>query len=174
MRQYSKISPSLWTGKTAKAIRGDLEAIVVQSYLLTSPMATMTGVYYCPVSYICSDTGLSHEGAMNGLKVLIDEGFCFYDWNREWVFVKNMARFQVAEELKPNDKRVVQMKKETANMPEPFKHLFSRQYNESFCLDMRFEQEAVSCPFDAPSMLHRCPIEARNRNKNRNKNRKSH
>ena len=155
MRKYSKISPSLWTGKTAKTIRGDLEAIVVQSYLLTSPMATMTGVYYCPVSYICSDTGLGHEGAMNGLQVLIDDGFCFYDWNREWVFVKNMARFQVAEELKPNDKRVVQMKKETANMPEPFKSLFARQYNESFCLDMRFDQEEVPSRIDTPSMPHR-------------------
>lgn len=155
MRQYSKISPSIWTGKTAKAIRGNLEAIVVQSYLLTSPMATMTGVYYCPILYICSDTGLSREGAMNGLKVLIDEGFCFYDWNREWVFVKNMARFQVAEELKPNDKRVVQMKKDAANMPEPFKLLFFRQYNESFCLDKRFDQEELSCPIDAPSMPHR-------------------
>ena len=155
MRQYSKISPAIWTGKTAKAIRGDLEAIVVQSYLLTSPMATMTGVYYCPVSYICSDTGLSCEAAMNGLKALTNEGFCFYDWDREWVFVKNMARFQVAEELKPKDKRVVQMRKEAAKMPEPFKSLFSRQYNESFCLDVRFGQEGLSSFIDAPSMPHR-------------------
>ena len=155
MRQYSKISPAIWTGKTAKAIRGDLEAIVVQSYLLTSPMATMTGVYYCPISYICSDTGLSRDAAMNGLKALTDEGFCFYDWDREWVFVKNMARFQVAEELKPKDKRVVQMRKEAAKMPEPFKSLFSRQYNESFCLDVRFSQEGLSSIIDIPSMPHR-------------------
>ena len=53
---------------------------------------------------------------MNGLKALTDEGFCFYDWDREWVFVKNMARFQVAEELKPKDKRVVQMRKEAAKI----------------------------------------------------------
>ena len=155
MRNYSKISPAIWTGRTAKAIRGNLEAMVVQSYLLTSPMATMTGVYYCPVSYICSDTGLSRDAALKGLQTLVAEGFCFYDFDSEWVFVKNMARFQVADELKPKDKRVVQMKKETANMPEPFKTLFSRQYNDCFCLDKRFDDDELPCLFDEPSMPHR-------------------
>ena len=155
MRQYSKISPAIWTGKTAKAIRGNLEAMVVQSYLLTSPMATMTGVYYCPISYICSDTGLNRDAVVKGLLALVDEGFCFYDDESEWVFVKNMARFQVADELKPKDKRVVQMRKEAANMPEPFKSLFSRQYNDRFCLEKQFEYEEIPSLFDDSSMPHR-------------------
>lgn len=155
MRQYSKISPAIWTGKTAKAIRGNLEAMVVQFYLLTSPMATMTGVYYCPVSYICSDTGLNRDAVLKGLQKLVAEGFCVYDFDSEWLFVKNMARFQVADELKPKDKRVVQMRKEAVNMPEPFKSLFSRQYNDCYCLEKRFEHEGHPSPIEGPSMPHR-------------------
>ena len=48
MRDYGKVSPGFWIGETGKALRGDMEAQIVALYLMTSPHATMTGVYHCP------------------------------------------------------------------------------------------------------------------------------
>ena len=154
MRKYSKICPSLWTGKTGRALRGNLEAMLVRDYLLTGPMTSMTGVYYCSVYYICADVGLTPEAVNQALQSLISVGFCLYDWNSEWVFVKNMARFQVAQELKASDKRVIQLRKDVEQMPEPFKSMFIDEYNDIFCLDCLVPTESAQTLnlFEAPSM----------------------
>lgn len=154
MRKYSKICPSLWTGKTGRALRGNPDAMLVRDYLLTGPMASMTGVYYCSVYYICADVGLTPEAVNQALQSLISVGFCLYDWNSEWVFVKNMARFQVAQELKASDKRVIQLRKDVEQMPEPFKSMFIDEYNDIFCLDCQIDNESSETLnlFEAPSM----------------------
>ena len=158
MRKYSKICPSLWTGKTGRALRGNPDAMLVRDYLLTGPMASMTGVYYCSVYYICADVGLTPEAVNQALQSLISVGFCLYDWNSEWVFVKNMARFQVAQELKASDKRVIQLRKDVEQMPEPFKSMFIDEYNDIFCLDCQVDNESSETLnlFEAPSMSLQC------------------
>ena len=158
MRKYSKICPSLWTGKTGRALRGNPDAMLVRDYLLTGPMASMTGVYYCSVYYICADVGLTPEAVNQALQSLISVGFCLYDWNSEWVFVKNMARFQVAQELKAPDKRVIQLRKDVEQMPEPFKSMFIDEYNDIFCLDCQVDNESSETLnlFEAPSMSLQC------------------
>lgn len=155
MRKYSKICPSLWTGKTGRTLRGNLEAMLVRDYLLTAPMASMSGVYYCSIYYICADLGLAPQAVNQALQFLVSIGFCFYDWNTEWVFVKNMARFQVGQELKPADKRVVHLRKDVEQMPEPFKSMFVDEYNDVFCLDYQIETEVPQTLnlFEVPSKL---------------------
>ena len=157
MRKYSKICPSLWTGKTGRALRGNPDAMLVRDYLLTGPMTSMTGVYYCSVYYICADVGLTPEAVNQALQTLVSVGFCLYDWNSEWVFVKNMARFQVAQELKASDKRVIQLRKDVEQMPEPFKSMFIEEYNDLFCLECQDSKESPETLnlFEAPSMPHR-------------------
>ncbi|ASF48096.1 hypothetical protein [Methylovulum psychrotolerans] len=76
MRDYGKVSPKFWTGRTGKAIKAEgMEAVLVAMYLMTSPHADMLGVYYLPTVYIAHDTGLPLAGACKGLDGCIKAGF---------------------------------------------------------------------------------------------------
>lgn len=129
MSYYSKVSSRFWTGETGRALRGDLEAQVVATYLVTSPHANMLGYYYLPITYVASDTGISIEGASKALQRLCDEGFCRYDRGSEVVWVIEMARIQVGESLDPKDKRVVGIRREYESIPN---NLFLREFFEAY------------------------------------------
>jgi hypothetical protein len=105
VRDYGVVSPQFWIGQTGKALRGNVEAQVVALYLMTSPHATMTGVFYCPVDYIAKETGLGMEGASKGLRSLEEAHFCQFDPSTEEVFVSRMAAFQIGEQLDIKDNR---------------------------------------------------------------------
>lgn len=119
MRDYGSVSPAFWLGKTGRELRGDPEAQVLALYLMTGPHATAIGVFHCPVLYMAHETGLPIEGASKALRRLIEGGFCTYEWDSEWVFVRQMAKYQIADTLKKGDKRVVWLRKEVAAIPVP-------------------------------------------------------
>lgn len=116
MRDYSVVSPRFWIGETGKALRGNAPAQVLALYLMTCPHANMIGVFHCPVLYMAHETGLGLEGASEGLRSLIEAGFCTYEPSSEIVFVHRMASFQVADELKPADNRVKSVIREWENI----------------------------------------------------------
>ena len=118
MRDYSKVSAQFWVGKTGRAMRGDMQTQVVAMYLMTSPHANMIGVYHCPIVYIAHETGSPIEGATKGLKRLCDDGFCTYDDDNEMVWVHEMAKFQIGDELKPGDKQIKGLQKQFEALPE--------------------------------------------------------
>lgn len=61
------------------------------------------------------------EGASKGLQCACEAGFCSYDESTEMVWVHEMARFQVAESLKPADKRCIGVQKDYDSLPSnPF------------------------------------------------------
>ena len=106
MRNYSKVFPQFWIGTTGKRIRtAGVDAQILAMYVMTSPHANMLGLYYLPLAYIVHETGLTMEGASKALASLSGIGFCHYDEATEMVWVVEMARFQVGEQLKPEDKR---------------------------------------------------------------------
>lgn len=153
MRDYGVVSPKFWIGETGKQLRGDAQAQVLALYLMTSPHATMTGVYHCPVLYMAHETGLGMEGASKALARLIEVGFCTFDEASEYVFVTRMAAFQIGEQLKPDDKRVIGVGREVDKMPEgPVKSRFLAIYSVAFNLPS--EQKKAS-PSKAPSKPHR-------------------
>ena len=144
-----------WIGKTGKQLRAYPDAQRVAMYLMTAPYSEMTGVFYCPLSYILNDVGelgtqapsKGHhispiEGASEVLRYLNESGFCFYDFETEWVFVKEMARWQIGEKLVGKDKRIPGLKKAVQSMPEPMKSMFLERYNEDFSLG--FEVKTTS------------------------------
>ena len=119
MRDYGKISPSFWTGKTGKAIKaGGQEAVVVAMYLMSSPHSNMIGLYYLPMMYLAHETGMGLEGASKGLQRVCEAGFCSYDEVSEVVWVHEMARYQIADELKANDLRTKGVQREIDSVPE--------------------------------------------------------
>jgi hypothetical protein len=106
-RDYAIVTPQFWTGTTGRLIRErGLGAQVVALYLVTSPHANMLGLYYLPLPYLSYETGIPLEGALEALRSLGQVGFAFYDEREEVVWVPEMARYQIAEALKPTDKRV--------------------------------------------------------------------
>ena len=143
MRDYGKVAPQFWTGKTGKALRGDSEAQVVAMYLMTSPHANMIGVYHLPMLYLSHETGLSIEGASRGLAKCVELGFCVYDDESETVFVVEMAAHQVGEELKESDNRVKSVGRQYKSISSPvIADAFHARYGEPFNLES---------PYEAPS-----------------------
>lgn len=135
MRDYSVITPAFWIGETGKKLRGDGNAQLLAMYLMTSPHSTMTGVFHCPVLYMAHETGMTIEGATKALARLLEVGFCEYEESSETVFVVRMASFQIADTLKPNDNRIIGLKKEVAKMASALmKARFLAIYSVAFCL----------------------------------------
>ena len=152
MRKYSSITPKFWIGKTGRKLRCDISAKLVAAYLLSCPNNDLTGVFYCPLCQISAETGLPLEapsvplpspfqgplkGIREALETLQREDFAIYDYESEYVFVKKMALFQIAPELKPTDKRVTGIRTAIESMPDNFKYLFIKEYNECFNLGFK-------------------------------------
>ena len=159
MRDYGIVSPRFWIGETGRKLRSMPYAQRVAMYLLSAPASEMTGVYYCPVATILNDVGLpseslarDHEGALKAvieaLKTLRSLDFCEFDFDSEYVFVKEMARWQIAEKLKPTDNRVKGIIKTVESMPEPIRARFIARYNDDFSLGFEVGKQQKS---EAPS-----------------------
>lgn len=134
MRDYGKVSPQFWIGRTGKALRGNAEAQVLALYLMTSPHANMIGVYHCPIAYMAHETGLTIEGASKALASLIEADFCTFDADDEYVFVHQFALHQVGESLLPTDKRCKGVENELAKVPknqcwQSFRARYAEPYN---------------------------------------------
>ena len=145
MRNYGIVSPMFWIGKTGRKLRENPDAQRVAMYLITAPTSEMCGVFYCPLSYILNDLGPIEsksdkplpsplQGVSEVLEYLQKVGFCFYDFENEWVFVYEMAKWQIGEKLTGGDKRISGVRKDVQSMPEPMKSMFLARYNEAFSL----------------------------------------
>lgn len=134
MRDYSKVAPQFWNGKTGKALKAKgSEAVIVALYLMTCQHANMLGLYYLSKAYIAVDTGLGFEGASKGLAWACEVGFCHYDEDSEVVWVVEMAAYQVGERLEPKDNQVKGIQRHYDSLPEnPFLGLFYERYGQAF------------------------------------------
>lgn len=153
MRDYGKVSPRFWTGKTGKALRGDQEAQLLALYLMTSPHANMIGVFHCPIMYMAHETGLPIEGASKALQRLESIGFCTFDAEEELVWVHEMAAHQVGERLSPKDKQVIGIQRQFEQLPEgQIRRGFLARYASDYHLAVPMEEETEEArPSEAPS-----------------------
>lgn len=162
MRDYSKLSPTFWTGATGKELRRrGSEGVVVALYLMSSPHSNMLGLYYQPRLYMAHETGLGIEGASKGLRDCIECGFCQYDDATEMVWVPEMAAYQIGDALASGDKRCKGIQKDFLALPNnPFVGAFFERYGKAFHLTKRHPFEAAEpqkpeAPYQAPSEPHR-------------------
>ena len=151
MRDYSKVGPQFWIGKTGKKLRAaGAKAQLVGLYLMTSPHANMLGLYYVSTNSIGHETGLGIEGALEGLRSCIEAGFCSYDEETEMVWVHEMAYFQIADKLAAADKRSTGVQNEYDALPDnPYLGDFFEKYADAF--NMKRNRKADNTPFEAPS-----------------------
>ena len=159
MRDYGKVSPRFWNGKTGKALRGDVEAQVLALYLITSPHANMIGVFHCPVMYMAHETGLSEEGALKALARLSEALFCTFDGDEELVWVHEMAAHQIAPMLSPKDKQCIGIARQYLQIPKgQIRRGFYERYREAFHLpedpDPPEKDEAPSKPLLRVALSH--------------------
>ncbi|MES3041833.1 MAG: hypothetical protein V4730_11880 [Pseudomonadota bacterium] len=105
-------------------------------YLMTSPNSNMLGLFSQPILYMAHETGLGQEGTLKGLKACIEVGFCCYDEDTEMVWVYEMAKYQIASELKPSDLRCKGVQKDYDALPDnPFLAAFFDRYSKPFHMD---------------------------------------
>jgi hypothetical protein len=152
VRDYGVVSPKFWIGETGKKLRGDRDAQLLAFYLMTGPHAISTGVYHCPMVYMAHETGLSMEGACKALERLIEAQFCSYDEASEWVFVYQMARFQIGETVVLKDRRHKWLLREVENMPKSLRCKFISLYGDVYEIPKPAETPS---PIQAPSKPHR-------------------
>jgi hypothetical protein len=146
MRSYAKISPQFWIGDTGHNLRAaGPEAMLVALYLLSNSHANMLGLYYLPKLSIEHETSLGRGGASKGLQRAIEAGFCSYAESSEMVFVHEMARYQIADQLVPTDKQCSGIQREYDGLPNnPFLAAFYDKYTKAFHLKNRRESRRAS------------------------------
>ncbi|MBF5006872.1 DNA-binding protein [Diaphorobacter caeni] len=145
MRDYAKAVPRMWHGKTFKTLRKSPEGLIVAMYLMTSPSSNMLGLFAQPILYMAYETGLGEEGASKGLQSCIDAGFCSYDAESEFVWVHEMASYQIAPELKANDLRTKGVQRDYDALSEnPFLGAFFDRYAAAFHLEYRRGEEGAT------------------------------
>ena len=153
MRNYSKLSYDIWSGKTGKEVKkAGLAVRSVFSYLIVNRHVSMLGVYYLPIDYMAYDIGITVEVASQALEKLRELGFCCYDPETEYVWVYNMAYYQVGSNLKKSDKQIHQIHKIVASFPDglPFMSEFYERYKDNFYLDpAKFKQKIKNLSTDA-------------------------
>jgi hypothetical protein len=130
-----------------KALRRSPEGVIVALYLMTSPQSNMLGLFSQPVLYMAHETGLGFEGASKGLRDCVEAGFCSFDEASEFVWVHEMAKYQIANEIKASDNRCKGIQKDYDSLPEnPFLGPFFDRYQKAFNLTNRRPLEAPCKP----------------------------
>lgn len=147
MRQYGTVSPLFWTGKTGRKLREDRDAQVIALYLMTNPHSHQTGLYYLPLMYLANEVGIPIEGARKALLTLAEDRFCLYDEMTEWVWVCEMAAWQIGTGLKDTDKRAMGVQQYVEAAPIlPFTHAFLDRYKADFHLRATRQKRGSEAP----------------------------
>lgn len=156
------VSPHFWTGHTGREIRKlGHEAQIIALYLMTAPGSNMIGLYYLPLPVLVHETGCPIEGASKGLIDLQNLGFCEYDQEEEVVWVCEMARWQIGDEIKEGDKRHGRVVKEVASYSSsPFYDAFMSRYAAPFRLPTLVPSKGHRRGIEGASKPHRSPPRA--------------
>jgi hypothetical protein len=164
MRHYSLMLPQFWTGTTGKAITAaSKDARIVATYLLTCEHANMIGLYRLPLLYAAEETGLKRREVAVALEHLKLLEFAYYDEATEFVWVVEMARFQLSlspgEAINDKDTRVKTVAALYKHLPtNPFLAPFFDRYVAILRLpckrDFLSEQKPHRSPMEGASVPH--------------------
>ncbi len=148
---YRRVRTRIWTGRTGHHLRSIAASHPwvpiweVAFYLITGPTSNAIGLYYLPVSHIVEGLRRGFEGASKGLELLCEHGFAEYDEALSVVWVCNMARDQIAEKLKPNDKKQIMVRDTLLSYSYSYlSHLWWEHYRGPYSLDYGSPFEGAS------------------------------
>lgn len=129
MQEFRKVFSGFWIGPTGKEIKSyGYPAQLAAFYLITSPLSNLLGVYHLPISVLSEHTGLPYKAACKAIENISEIGFCTYDKVSEYVWVHNMALYQLGV-LKHTDRRIRGIRKLIKSFPIlPFLPRFLEKY----------------------------------------------
>lgn len=135
-RDYAKVAPQFWTGKTGRLLRKQgADVQLAALYLITGPHANALGLYYLALPTFAHEMGIPLEGASKALQTLCEGGFCAYDEESETVWVFEMARYQLGDQLKAADNRVRWVREVFDSVADcQLKRNFARKYGVAYHL----------------------------------------
>jgi hypothetical protein len=90
---YRILHGTFWMDRKLRAMEVDVRLIYL--YLITSPHAHMSGVYYVPMVTIAHDLAITEDRVRYGIDTLSGDWITYYP-DDEVVFVKKMAKYQVS------------------------------------------------------------------------------
>lgn len=95
-----------------------------------------------PKYLIEGELGIPHDELESAIRILEEADFCrFYD--DEYVFVYNMARYQIADALSPDDNRWKSLMRDIEEMPDNIRREFIIRYNDDFNLGYQIIRKAA-------------------------------
>ena len=148
---YSRVRRTFWTDPDIKRVlSAEQKALLL--YFITSPHANMIGLYHCPLEYAAAEVGLDVDAVREWVAGPLSR-FLSYDPATDEVLVHNYARHQIADTLKPEDKR---MRRVVAELASIHSKDLVRRFLELYA-DWSIPFEA---PSEAPSKPLRRPFEA--------------
>ncbi len=132
--KYRKMVGGFWTGTTGKQLRkAGTDVQLIALYLVTGPQANMIGLYDIGLPIMAYHTGWDYDRLNTALMGCAECGFAFYDQKTEYVWVPEMAKWQVGSPLKPDDKKVTGIHRLLESMsPNPFTKRFCEKYGDGF------------------------------------------
>lgn len=92
MREFSKVSPSVWRSKKFRSL-GSMEARFVYLYLLTCPHGNSAGCFDIHPMYACADMGISDEQFGDCIDTLCKAGLIEWDDAENTVLITNWVEF---------------------------------------------------------------------------------
>jgi len=93
MRDYSKVSPSVWRSRKFTALGDDSDAKLAYHYILSSPHANSAGCYDLPIGYGCADLGWSEDRFRKAIERLSTVGLIAYSEAEKTVLIHNWTTF---------------------------------------------------------------------------------
>ena len=151
-KRYRQVYEEFWTGTTGVHLRKDPLAQRLALYLITGPLAHMTGLFMIPLSTAARHVGLSRKEAREAIDRLERLDFLVWSEETEWVWVKSMGKFQVAPRVVPSDNRHAGLWEYVMGCED--KELSSAFYS-GYC-------DAWQAPYQAPSGApYQAPPQAR-------------
>lgn len=149
MRNHAVIIPQFWTGETGRFLRQWPDAQRLALYLMTCPSANMIGLYYIPIPTICHELGITDAEAREALARVYEGGFASYDEGSETVFVYEMARYQIGDEIKRGDNRIKGIEKQLESYRKSkYFNEFLKRYGSRFRLQI---SDCSRSPFEGAS-----------------------
>lgn len=135
-RDYGKIMNIHWTDKWGPKLRKlGSDAGLVAVYLKSGPASNWIGLYSLAVPLMAHHLGLTNEAATEALRRVCETGYCFWDEERELVFLPHMAGEEIAEKIEATDNRRKGIVKDVLSFRNsPFAKMFCAIYRVHFLL----------------------------------------
>lgn len=156
MREFNKVSAKYWLTPLIKKIKQlGTDAMYLSIYLQTNHHTHSLGVFYLPIQYIAHDTGMPVKNVQQQLQALCDLDHCLYDFEQEYIWVKDYALEQSSGALKGGDSRIIQAQKYFQGLPAlDFLEEFYLAHKDDFHLPQITEIKTLP-PVEAPSTPRR-------------------